>query len=379
MKRNCTAGLLLAWCALSTPAAWAAGTGGVGADVATIHHIGPMTGPLAASNEEVLQGARLFFDEINRKGGVANRRIALLAADDKGDPKETTRILSDLAARREILTLFAPRTTPSIEAALPIVQENGLPMVAPQTGGSVITTPVKRYAFAIRATYQNEVQRAIELQHSVGIRRFAFLLTRDAFGKDAKVGADQTMAALKLQPVATQEVDRQKPELPKAIAAILATRPDIILIAAPTKIASDFVNGYIGAGGTAQFVSLSNTASKEYVTNLGANARGAIVMQVIPSPYNPTTRIAREFVAAAQANKLAVSYAAFQGYISAAVLVEGMRRAGRNLTPETLTRALESFKLYDLGDYVLQFDQNTRLGSKFVEASIISTNGRFIR
>jgi ABC-type branched-subunit amino acid transport system substrate-binding protein len=252
-------------------------------------------------------------------------------------------------------------------------------MVAPQTGGSVITTPFKKYVFAIRATYQAEVERAIEIQHSIGFRRFAFLAATDAFGTDVMKGAERAMAKLNIKPTAVETIDNRKPDISKAMPKILDTRPDAVILVAGTKAAAEFVQAYKAAGGFAQFITLSNNSSADFVTALGQNSRGVIVTQVIPSPFSPTTKIAREFVNLATEKNLRVSYASLQGYISAKVLAEGLRRAGRNLTPESLTRALESFKEFDVGDYVVEFDNDTRLGSTFVEATIISTNGRFMR
>jgi branched-chain amino acid transport system substrate-binding protein len=344
-----------------------------------IHHIGPFTGVLAASNKEGLDGAKLYFDAINAKGGIAGRQIALETLDDKQDAKETVRIFKELIEQRKILTLFMPRTTPSIEASLPITQENAIPMIAPQTGGIAITSPFKKYAFAIRATYQAEVEKAIELQHSIGMRRFGFMVASDAFGKDSMQGAERAMIKLGIKPVAVEQIDNRNPDVRKTVETMLTMRPDVVMMITSAKAASDFVKGYAGAGGYSQFISLSNTSNTDYVKGLGQHARGAIVMQVIPSPFNPTARVAREFLAVAKDKNTPVSYASLQGYISAKVLVEGLRRAGRNLTPESLMRALESFKEFDVGDYVVEFDNDTRLGSTFVEATIITANGRFMR
>jgi branched-chain amino acid transport system substrate-binding protein len=353
--------------------------GAVSDNRVVIHHIGPFTGVLAGSNKEAMDGAKLFLDGINAKGGVAGRQIALELIDDKQDAKETARLLKELIDQRKILTMFMPRTTPSIEASLPIVQENAIPMVAPQTGGIAITTPFKKYAFAIRATYQAEVEKAIELQHSVGMRRFGFMVANDAFGKDSMQGADRALGKLGIKPVAVEQIDNRNPDVRKTVETMLSIRPDVVMMITSAKAASDFVKGYAGAGGYSQFISLSNTSNTDYVKGLGQYARGAIVMQVTPSPFNPTTRIAREFSAAAAAKNVPVSYASLQGYISAKVLTEGLRRAGRNLTSESLTRALESFREFDVGDYIIEFDNDTRLGSTFVDATIITANGRFMR
>jgi hypothetical protein len=68
-----------------------------------------------------------------------------------------------------------------------------------------------------------------------------------------------------------------------------------------------------------------------------------------------------------------------EGFISAKVLVEGLRRAGRNLTREGLIRGLESMKKVDLGGVMVTYGPDDHSGSEFVELTMIDKQGRFIR
>jgi branched-chain amino acid transport system substrate-binding protein len=78
-----------------------------------IHHIGPLTGSLAASNKESLAGAQLYLDALNARGGVQNRAVRLALLDDAQDPKRAAELLYGLVADRKVMTLLLPRTTPS--------------------------------------------------------------------------------------------------------------------------------------------------------------------------------------------------------------------------------------------------------------------------
>jgi branched-chain amino acid transport system substrate-binding protein len=347
-----------------------------------IHHIGPLTGVLANPNKEILDGARLYFDMVNAKGGVAGRQITLETLDDKQDTKESIRLFTELAEQKKVLTLFSPRTTSSTEALIKIAEPKGIPVFAPQNGGIAVTNPFKRHVFAVRASYQDEVMRAIQIQNSIGGRNFAFvtpsLESNKAFTEDTMAGVELAKKKFSINHMTTHYYDSRKPDTAKSVAAILPLRPDIIMYFGSSG-AADFVKGYRAAGGYAQIISLSIGSTNEFVKSLGDQGHGAIVMQVVPSPYSPTTRIAREFVTLATEKKAPVSYASMQGYISAKALTEGLRRAGRNLTSDSLVRALESFNQLDLGDYVVEFDKDTRLGSQFVEATIVNRQGRFMR
>jgi branched-chain amino acid transport system substrate-binding protein len=344
-----------------------------------VHHIGPFTGVLASSNQEAMAGARLHLDQVNARGGIGGRPVQLQTLDDGQDPKRSAELLDQLVASKRLLTLLMPRTTPSMEAMMPAVQANGIPVIGPQTGASFINQPAKRELFTLRASYQREAERAIEHQHLVGARRFALLLADDAFGRDTMVGIERAMKTLQIEPVAVARIDNRKSDVTEAVRAIAAGRPEVVLMIVSGKGAAAFVRGYRAQGGNATFVSLSNTSNNDYVTALGDQARGAIVTQILPSPFSATTALARDYAAAAAKAQTPVSYAGMYGFATARLLVQALQRAGRDPTPASLVQALESLGDFDMGGYRLRFGPNDRTGSNFVDTTIITYEGRFLR
>jgi ABC-type branched-subunit amino acid transport system substrate-binding protein len=76
---------------------------------------------------------------------------------------------------------------------------------------------------------------------------------------------------------------------------------------------------------------------------------------------------------------LSDSYPALEGFVSAKVLVEGLRKAGPHPTREGLVAALESLKGFDLGGINLNFSPTSRDGSDFIELTVIGRNGTVVR
>ena len=344
-----------------------------------VHHIGPFTGVLAASNKESIDGARLFLDAYNARGGMQGRKVELQTLDDGQDPKRSKELFDKLVAGTTLLALLLPRTTPSMEAILPGVVEHGVPVIGPQTGGSFVNQPPKREIFTLRASYQKEAEAAIRQQHSIGVRRFALLLADDVFGRDTLLGIERTMKELQLTPVATAKVDNRKPDVTEAVRSIMLANPQVVLLIVSSKAASDFVKGFRGHGGNATFISLSNTSNNDYVQALGDQARGAIVMQVLPSPFSAATALARDYAAAAAKAKQARSYAGLYGFASAKLLTLGLAKAGRDPTRGSLVQALESLGEVDLGGFRLRYGPGERVGSSYVDSTIITHQGRFMR
>ncbi len=360
------------------PAAVQAQTRAVKPDSIDIHHIGPFTGPLASANTEAVNGAEIYFNQLNAKGGVGGRKINLIKLDDKQDAKESERLFKELIDQGSVLSLFMPRTTPSIYAMMPLAEAAKIPFFGAQTGGIQITEPVKRYVMTLRASYQDEVIYLIRQLHSTGTRKFGFLAATDAFGKDVMAGVDKAMQELGIKPVSVQPVDQRTPVVTEAVAQMLPTKPEAIVLIATVKGAADFVALYRKQGGFAQFATLSNNGSDAFVKALGENKRGVIITQAVPSPFRKTRQVARDYLAAVQSAKAAPSFSHFYGYLCAVTLTEALRRTGRDITPEKLTQAIENLGRYDLGGYEISFGPNRRKGSNFVEASIISSDGTFM-
>lgn len=68
-----------------------------------------------------------------------------------------------------------------------------------------------------------------------------------------------------------------------------------------------------------------------------------------------------------------------EGYIAARIFVEGLKRAGRDLTREKLITALETMGSTDLGGFAVSFSPTNHVASKFVEMTVINSHGQVIR
>ncbi len=344
-----------------------------------VHHIGPFTGVLAASNKESIDGAQLYLEALNARGGVGGRPVKLQTHDDGQDPKRTKALFDEMVAKEKPLALLLTRTTPSMEALLPGIAQHGIPVVGPQTGGSFVNQPPKREVFTLRASYQKEAETAIRMQYGIGVRSFGLVLADDAFGRDTLVAIDRTFKELKIEPLASAKVDNRNPEVTQAVSALLDKQPQVVLLIVSSKAASDFVKGYRAQGGSATFISLSNTSNNDYIQALGEQSRGAIVMQVLPSPFSGAIPLTRDYAAAAAKKQLPLYYAGLYGYAAAKLLALGLAKAGRDPTPASLVAALEGLGEVDLGGFRVRYGPGERNGSSFVDSTIITAGGKFLR
>ncbi len=338
------------------------------------------TGSVAAGVKENHEGAKLYFDTINARGGVNGQKIELIAVDDKFDPKVTVEVARELITKQRVLALFLNRGTPHSQALLPILAELKVPLVAPSTGAMVLHEPVNPWVFNVRATYQREAAKAIEHLASIGITRIAVFENDDSFGADSAAGALKGFAKANLKPVMHEKFPREKPDFTALAKQLNDSNAQAVMVIGSAGNTANAIKTIRAAGSRAQAVTLSNNASEGFIKLLGEHARGVIVTQVFPNERSVAYGLIKEAQDFAKAKGLeGVSPAMMEGYAAAKVLTEGLRRAGPNPTPVTLRDALENLKSFDLGGLTVHYSPTNHTGLDFADLSIVDASGKFRR
>ncbi|WP_442782917.1 ABC transporter substrate-binding protein [Collimonas fungivorans] len=334
-----------------------------------------------ATGKENMEGALAYFGWVNAQGGVHGRTIELKSYDDQRKP-ETTRLNTEKLLKQDnALALFGYRSTPTVEAVLPLLQAEKVPLIAPFSGGQSLHQPFNPYLFNLRASYQDETAKMVELFSSLAIRKVAILYQDDSFGRDGLAGFERNLAAHKLNAVVTASYDRKDLKIDKAVDAIIASNPQAVLMACTPSACADFVKQVHKKGFHPAFMMLSNVSSDTFFESLGEDGRGVSVMQVMPYPKNFAAGATREFqsVLKAMPKPPPSSYSAFEGFVAAKLLTEGLRRAGPNPTRQKLMAALETMRDFDLGGVRVSYTPNNHDGSKFVEMVMIGKHGAILR
>jgi branched-chain amino acid transport system substrate-binding protein len=365
---------------LLCPALFAFAEEGVTENTILIGQTIGVTGPVASAVKEMNEGANAYFATVNKQGGINGRKIELRILDDKYDPSLAAANAETLINKDHVFALFQSRGTPQTEAILPVLATNKVPLIAPSTGAVVFHKPVNHWVFNVRAKYQSEVIKAIEQFTTIGIKNIALLYyENDPLGVDGLEGFNKGMAAKNLKPATIVGFPRLKPDIEGTAAKLIKANPGALIIVSSGVNTVKVIKAIRAQGGTMQIMTLSNNSSSSFIKDLGSAGPGVIVSQITPPPRLLTTRLGEEFQNAAKATGATVSYAAMEGFVSAKVLVEGLRRAGRDLRRENFIRALESMRNVDLGGLAVNYGPNDHSGSDFVELTLIGRDGHFIR
>ena len=338
------------------------------------------TGVQPGTIKELTDGAKLWINAVNAKGGVNGHKIVLESLDDGFDPKRAGENAAKLIDAG-VLALFLSRGTPHAEAIIPLAEKAGIALIAPSTGALIMHEPLKRTVFNVRSKYQTEAERAVKHLTTVSMNRIGVVHVDDSFGKDGLAGAERGLKEANIKPVWILKYDRSKPDLKPIIDTIAKADVQSVILIGSGSQAADIIRGARAAGSTTAFITLSNNSSSSFIKLLGDSARGVMVTQVFPNPRRTTHAFLLEFQNLAKDAGIDPSYTSLEGFVSAKVLVEGLRRASAKgpITRAKIIDAMNSLKNFDIGGLQLNYSTGDHTGLEYIEISIINAKGNFLQ
>lgn len=340
----------------------------------------PLTGALAELGTEYRDGMLAHFKQLNAKGGIHGRKVELTTLDDGYVVERSVENTRKLLENPELLGLIGMFGSANYGAVLPLIDEKAIPSLAPYTGSDELRAQKSASTFWLRASYGDETEKIVDQLTTLGITRIAVFYQDDAFGKSGLAGVEKALARRNLKVVATGAFDKAKNDVRDAVKSISAADPQSVVMISTYKPTAAFFREMKAAGKQTQFFALSVVGYKALQAEIGQGAAGIAIAQVVPYPWSGVTGIVRDFLALPPefAPKSGPTYTAMEGYIAARVMSEALRRAGPNPTRDKLTTALASLNKFDLGGFVVDYSRN-RLGSSFVEVTVVGSSGRLMR
>lgn len=333
------------------------------------------TGPAAQLGIQFNKGAKLYFDQLNAQGGIGNRTIEIRSLDDGYEPERcaenTRQFLHD-----DVFALFGYIGTPTSVVAQPLAVKNGVPFFAPFTGALALRQPFSRYAFHMRASYQDETALIVKNLTHIGLKKIAVFYQNDAYGKAGLEGVQRALETHDLKPVALATVERNSVDVAASVRALLAAAPNAVVQISAYNSCAAFIRAARAAGYHGMFFNVSFVGTQALADELGKDGAGVAVSQVMPSPYNMALPITREFAEAARkVGDVQVNFSSMEGYLAAKVFAEGLRRGGK-ATREALISGLESIRDQSFGGFSASFSPSNHVASNFVELSVLTGDGR---
>lgn len=344
----------------------------------------PLTGPNGAYGIDMRQTIQAYFDQVNKAGGVNGRKLDLVAIDDGYETDKTIANTKTLLNEKHAFALLAYYgSSPTTEAMNSVFGPAKVPLIGTISGASTLREPISsnpnsRYMFNVRASYADETEAIVNQLVSLGLKSVAVLYQNDGFGKS---GLDGVTAALKkhnLAPTAVGSIERNTVDVSKALGPIAKANPQAVIMVTLYKPTAAFVKAMKKAGQNPMFMTLSPVGTEQLVKELGTDARGIGISQVVPYPWNDVVPVVRDYQRVA-AKPGAYSYYGLEAYLMARTMVEGLRRAGKDLSRDKLITTLESMSGVDFGGYRITYNNASHQGSRFVELTVVGPGGKILK
>lgn len=349
-----------------------------------IGQVAPLSGVLATTGQQMVLGGKLYFDAVNAKGGIHGQKIKVLVEDDAYKVDDTVRLTKALLANPEVIALYGFAGTANVGKLLTdgVLEDGGAALVAPYTGGEPLRSPFNPWIFHLRAGYADEAEHMVQQVTTLGMSRIAVMYQDDGFGKAGLAGVEAALIKRSLKLAASAGYERNTDKVDEAVKRVRESDAQAVIMISVNKSTAAFVKRYRETSGGAQLYNISVVDPAELVKLAGLkNAHGLGISQVVPYPYMPNLPVIREYqtLLAKQVPKQHINYTSFEQFLGAKVLVEGLRRAGPNPTRAKVIKALEGLGNLDLGGITVGYSPTNRVGSRYVEVTVIGSTGKLLK
>jgi len=342
-----------------------------------------LSGGAAEASKQFVQAALCHFQEVNKSGGIRGNTVKLISLDDGGKTDKTLANTKQLVESNKVTVLFGFSSAAGAAASFPLLEQTGTPLIGVASGGLGIRDKFRREVFHVRASYTVEMEKAIDAVRMVGFMTgkgtVAFVYNQDA---KANAKAFEEVAKRKGVTIATMiGIDRNSTDMSGAAGEIIKSNPDAMIAITTAKAMGALIKSLREKNYNRAIVS-SSFAGDAVIKEAGPAGAGTIVAHVVPNPKKPTTAVTVAFqkmLKRCGAENEASTAAGLEGYVSAAVLVEGLRKAGADVNRASVISGLEAIRSLDLGGMKVGYSNEDREGSDYVEFLIISKSGKLLQ
>ncbi|HLK05600.1 MAG TPA: ABC transporter substrate-binding protein [Candidatus Acidoferrum sp.] len=309
-----------------------------------------LDGPSKFLGTQTVAGARAYFESINEQGGVHGRKLRLIASDDSYDPAKADACFKHLQDQGVFAMGFFVGTPTGVKY-VPLAESNKIPLVGLFTGAQSLYTPFRHWVINVRAGYADETKEQIDgLWKTLGYKKIGVIYPDDAFGSAVLDGVKNALKDHQSQPVAAASYPRQTADADAAIQTVRAAQPEAVVIVGPANTVAPIVKLAHSKGWQPLFVTVSFVGTDDLIKLAGSDAEGMVITQVVPPYYLTDLKTVALYrrTLSKYAPTETPNFVSLEGFVDAMVMVEGLKRAGKDLTREGLIHGIESLHDFDI-------------------------------
>ncbi|MDY6968192.1 MAG: ABC transporter substrate-binding protein [Spirochaetota bacterium] len=345
---------------------------GVTDDTITMAVIGDVTGPLADTWKYGIASFRVYYQNINDEGGINGRKIKVKVEDDRGNVAMSIAAFKKIVYRDKALAFIGTGQGGGNIALFNQIQREKIPNI-PAGLESRLSVPPKKYIFCSGATHEDAV--AVLMDYAMrdlkaSKSKYAVVYPDIEFGKAGLHGAKDRAKKYKIK-LHTEVLNVGALDATSQVLNLKRAKIDYVIVQHIAVTAAGLIRDAKKFGYKPIFLGTQWVCSQDLIKLAGNAIKNTYVSNIYGQWHEDTPGIkkARE-VTLKYLKKLDMMKDSgfFQGWVAALLFTEGMRRAGRNLSGESLMKAMETMIKFDAGGICgpITFGPNNRRGQKFV-------------
>lgn len=328
-----------------------------------------LSGPIAELGRAGVNAGKMAEEEINAAGGIHGRKLRILWEDSGYDPKKAVLVTQKLIDKDGIFALVMATGNAPAEATYPLLLKAGVPNLFAWAGSPMFTTPLEKISFAFFPTNGGIIAPAVKhFVEKEGKKRFCFIYQDDAYGADVKEGVELALKAAKLSIIEEVGYKRGTTDFSAQVARVQRGDCDLLVLGTVPAPAAGIVQEVRRRNWNVPIL-MAGSSYDETTIKLGKEAvEGAYAAAVIPNPDPERSPPAvQEWLKKYQA-KYGQPGSLYGAYAYAIVHLAGesLRRAGPNLTVDSLVKGVESIKDYKtiFGGPTIKFSDKDHMGMR---------------
>lgn len=330
---------------------------------------GPLTGP-AALWGNIVKGTDAYFKMINEEGGINGRKIKFVFKDDEYNPSKTVPAVRELIQQDEVFAIAGGIGTATNMSVAGFLEENNVPWITPMSGATHWTYPTKENIFTVFPLYFDEGQIMAEYAiNELQAQKVGVIYVNDDFGKSGLIGVKHKLQEKNMDFVAALPVEPTDTDLSSHVARLKESGAEVVFlwvtprhaaIVLGTSAVVDFKPRWMASLVLSDMALMHNITKGAwegvYFTYLSGvmatdeSDPGFMKYKAAFAKYYPEERWG--------------TFAAI-GFVFLEPLVEGLKRAGKDLTRESFLEAMAGIQNMQLtGGTPISFSKENHLGTR---------------
>jgi branched-chain amino acid transport system substrate-binding protein len=336
--------------AIAITGAQAAEVPGVTDTEIRVGSFGPLTGPVYIYGKLTMNGVEVYFNELNKKGGVHGRKLVLVREDDLCKPEGGIAAVKKLVFEHKVFAIIGGGCSNATLAARPEIEKAGVPfhVFAAVADGIVDPPATNIYTTQITASVESRAQIQWALDH--GSKKLAIVAQHDAWGRSRYEPMLEDFKQRGVKVVADEEVTVDQNDGTAQALRLKAAGADAIMLLGYPKAAAVLIRDSIKIGYKPLWVgqtAIQDLPALQTLIGIGGALSDFVSITTIPGhPDNPQYAEWRNRLKDTFPND-DLSVFNLMGVAAAEVFAKVLDAAGKDLTRDKFLAAystIDNFK-----------------------------------